>query len=470
MADQLTPLDATFLELEEADPSAHMHIGAVMVFEATDAGPPSIDELRDQIEERVDRLPHYRSRLSQEHTGGLHWPSWKTHPEFAIEDHVRRAALPAPGGRRELVEWAAQYWSIPLERQRPLWDVVLVEALEEGRWALCTKTHHALVDGIGSVDVAHLILDGQREPAAAKHTRRPPAAPDDHHWTPRLVRDVESIIAGGVRTGVDVALHPSKLGDALSSSKAMVELLLRDEVVAAPHTSLNVALGRERRFDVATAELADLKAIKNHLGGTVNDVILAVVSGGLRRLFEERGEAPPEEGLRAMVPVNVRSAGEHLELGNKISSLFVHLPVAEADPLSRYERAVDEAEGLKSGDQAKGSASLVSLAGLAPPILHSVVARSLFASRLFNVTVTNVPGPPRHLYGFGAQLEEVYPLVPLAAEHAIGIAVVSYAGRVAFGLNADRRSTPDLEVLREGIESSLAELTALASKRPVRTG
>ncbi len=462
MADQLTPLDATFLELEEADASAHMHIGAVMAFEATDAGPPSIEELRHQIEERIDRLPHYRSRLSHERTGGLHWPSWETDADFAIEDHVRRAALPAPGGRRELVEWAAQYWSSPLERQRPLWDLVLLEGLDGGRWALCTKTHHALVDGVGSVDVAHLILDPTRERAPLKRTRRPPTDAH-HHRTPALIRDVESIFAGGVRAGVDVALHPSKLGEALARSKAMVELLLRDEVVPAPRTSLNVSLGRERRFEVATAELDELKAIKNALGGTVNDVILAVVSGGLRGLFKERGEAPPEEGLRAMVPVNVRSAGEHLELGNKISSLFVHLPVSEADPLARYERAVAETEGLKSGGQAKGSATLVSLAGLAPPILHSVLARSLFASRLFNVTVTNVPGPQQSLYGFGARLEEVYPLVPLAAEHAIGIAIVSYAGRVAFGLNADRRSTPDLEVLREGIELSLAELTALAS-------
>jgi len=461
MADQLTPLDATFLELEEADSSAHMHMGAVMVFEATENGPPSLGELRRHIEERVDLLPYYRSRLSREHTGGLSWPHWEADPSFAIEDHVRRAALPTPGGRRELVEWAGEYWSSRLERECPLWDVVLLEGLADGHWALCTKTHHALVDGLGSVDVVHLLLDATREATPRKQTRRPAAVHEDHR-TPALVREVESMVTSGVRAGVDVALHPAKLRDTLSRARSVVELIVRDEIVAAPRTSLNVPLGRRRRFDVATAELDELKAIKNEFGGTVNDVVLAVASGGLRKLFEERGEEPPEAGLRAMVPVNVRAAGEHLQLGNKVSSLFVQLPVAEADPLLRYRRAVAEAEGLKSGEQAKGSATLVALAGLAPPVLHSVLARSLFASRLFNVTVTNVAGPQESLYGFGARLEEIYPLVPLAAEHAVGIAVVSYAGQVAFGLNADRRAAPDLEVLRDGIESSLTELTELA--------
>jgi diacylglycerol O-acyltransferase len=467
MADQLTPLDATFLELEEADRSAHMHIGALMVFEASGSGPPRLGDLRRQIEQRLDALQHYRCRLSRERTGGLRWPSWQPDPAFAIEDHVRRAAVPSPGGRRELMEWAGDYWSSRLERDRPLWEVVLLEGLEGGRWALCTKTHHALVDGIGSVDVAHLLLDPSAEAPPPRLFRHPPAPAENHH-APPLLRGVESVVLKGARAGADVALHPRKLREALSRSKAMAELIVRDELVAAPHTSLNVRLGTSRRYDVATTDLDQLKAIKNELGGTVNDVVLAVVAGGLRRLLEARGEPPPEAGLRAMVPVNVRAAGEHLMLGNKISSLFVHLPVAEGDPLERYRQTLAEAEGLKSGTQAEGSATLVAIAGLAPPMLHTVLARSLFASRLFNVTVTNVPGPQEALYAFGARLEEVYPLVPLAADHVLGIAVVSYAGRVAFGLNADRRATPDLELLREGIEDSLAELKDLAgaAKRP----
>jgi WS/DGAT/MGAT family acyltransferase len=329
---------------------------------------------------------------------------------------------------------------------------------------LCTKTHHALVDGVGSIDVAHLLLDADRGGAGAPPAR-PAAAPAEHHRLPGWIRGAESALTGGVRAGVDVALHPRKLADALTRSVAMAELIARDEVVAAPATSLNVPLGSSRRYEVATADLGDLKAIKNRLGGTVNDVVLAVVTGGLRALLAQRGETPPQQGLRAMVPVNVRDAASHLELGNEISSLFVHLPVAEDDPFLRYRETAAEAEGLKAGTQAKGSSTLVSLAGLAPPVLHSVLARSLFASRLFNVTVTNVPGPTQPLYAFGARLEEVYPLVPLAAEHAVGIAVVSYAGRVTFGLNADRRAVPDLEVLRQGIDSTLAELTAMVPAR-----
>ncbi|MGZ8512327.1 MAG: wax ester/triacylglycerol synthase domain-containing protein, partial [Candidatus Limnocylindria bacterium] len=266
MSDHLTPLDATFLELEEADSSAHMHIGAVMVFEATENGPPLIGELRSQIEDRVDLLPYYRSRLSHEHTGGLSWPHWEDDPDFAIENHVRRAALPAPGGRRELVEWAGEYWSSRLERDCPLWDVVLLEGLADGQWALCTKTHHALVDGIGSIDVVHLLLDATREAVPVRHRHRPPAVHEDHR-TPALVREMESMVTGGVRAGVDVALHPAKLRDAFSSARSVVELIVRDEIVAAPHTSLNVPLGRRRRFDVATAGLDELKTIKNEFGG-----------------------------------------------------------------------------------------------------------------------------------------------------------------------------------------------------------
>jgi diacylglycerol O-acyltransferase / wax synthase len=465
MTEHLTPLDATFLELEEADPSAHMHIGAVMVFEATPSGPPALQDLRHQIEERIDLLPHYRSRLSQERTGGLRWPRWEADPSFDIDDHVRRAALPAPGGRRELLDYAAEYWSGRLERDRPLWDIVLLEGLAGGRWALCTKTHHALVDGVGSVDVAHLLLDTEREARSRPRAPRAAPAPEERHLVPGVIRDAESVIAGGVRAGVSAALHPAKLREMVNASRGLVELLVRDEVVAAPQTSINVPLGRRRRFEVVTVELDELKAVKTALGGTFNDAVLAIVSGGFRKLFEHRHEPPPAAGLRAMVPVNVREASERLALGNKITSLFVHLPVAEADPSRRYQCAVDEAEGLKAGAQGAGGAALISMAGLAPPVLHSVLARSLFASRLFNVTVTNVPGPPEALYAFGARMEDVYPLVPLAADHAVGIAIVSYAGRVTFGLIGDRRAAPDLGVLREGIEDSLTELQGLAAIR-----
>jgi WS/DGAT/MGAT family acyltransferase len=266
-----------------------------------------------------------------------------------------------------------------------------------------------------------------------------------------------------VSAGLDVARHPGRLRDAFRQAKAMTDVVVRDELIAAPRCSLNVEIGAHRRYLAVQAELAEIKTIKRELGGTVNDVILAAVAGGLRALLLGRGEQPPSAGLRAMVPVNARTAAQRLGLGNRVSSLFVHLPVAEPDPGRRYLLIGGETDDLKRGGQAGGGAGLVALGGLAPPAVHSVFARSALATRLFNLTVTNVPGPQVPLYAFGARMEEVLPLVPLAAQHSVGVAVVSYDGRVFFGLNGDLRTTPDLDVLARGIESALDELRALAA-------
>jgi WS/DGAT/MGAT family acyltransferase len=216
--------------------------------------------------------------------------------------------------------------------------------------------------------------------------------------------------------------------------------------------------------------LEDAKHVKRRLGGTVNDFVLAAVTGGLRRLLDQRGEAPPAQGLRAMVPMNVRQASDRLTLGNRISSLFVHLPVAANSPAERYEAVKSEAEQLKSSDQALGTSSIISLAGLAPPALHALLARSLYATRLFNVTVTNVPGPQQTLYALGCQLEEILPLVPLAADHALGVAIVSYDGNMFFGINAAANAVADLARLSNGIEIEIDALRELAdgqsSSRP----
>ena len=454
-ADRLTPLDATFLELEEADDAAHMHIGTLMLFEAHARTPPKLASLRRRLEQRLRALPRYSCRLSQPHTGGLTWPAWVDDPGFRIEEHVRHAELPAPGGRPELLAWAGEYWSERLDRHRPLWDACLVTGLEGGRWAIATKTHHALVDGIGAVDVAHLLLDTSRRPRA-------PAAPADF-----LVREpgrgTLGRLASGALGGLSVARHPGRLREALLQAKAMTEVLVRDELLAAPDCSLNGEIGAHRHFLPVTADLEQIKAIKRELGGTVNDVILAAVTGGLRALLAERGEQPPSAGLRAMVPVNVRTQAERFGLGNRVSSLFVNLPVAEPDAGRRYLEIVGATEELKRGGQAGGGAGLVALGGLAPPVLHAVFARSTFATRLFNLTVTNVPGPQLPLYAFGARLEEVLQLVPLAAEHSVGVAVVSYDGRVFFGLNGDERTTPDLHVLAGGIERAIGDLRQLAA-------
>ena len=463
MSARLTPLDATFLELEEADESAHMHIGGALVFEPPPGGSaPGFQALLDHLESRFAALPRYRQRLSQPHTGGLDWPAWVDDDDFDLAHHVRRAALPAPGGDAELNDWLADFWSQRLDRHRPLWEMVMLEGLAGDRWALCTKTHHCMVDGVGSIDVGHVLLDVSPEPADA-----PPVAPplrvadDDHGFAWRVSHGV----AGLARSGIGTALHPSRLFEMVERSRGLAELLVRDELVAAPRSSVNTEIGTRRRYLPVTVDLDDLRAVKVELGGTINDVVLAVVTGGLRRLLLERGEDPPEPGLRAMVPMNVRAAAEHMALGNRISSLFVHLPVAEPTPEARYSSVTREAEQLKGGNQAAGGALLVDLAGHMPPAVHSSLARSLFASRLFNVTVTNVPGPQVPLYALGSRMTDIHGLVPLAAEHCVGVCVLSYAGRVSFGLIADRDSVPDLDRMALGMRAELEELLDLALRR-----
>jgi WS/DGAT/MGAT family acyltransferase len=266
----------------------------------------------------------------------------------------------------------------------------------------------------------------------------------------------------GARLGLKGVRHP---GEVLARARAATEMLVRDELIAAPPSSLNQPIGGTRRYAAVRIPLDELKIIKRELGGTINDVVLALTAGGLRRLLLARGEQPPD-GLRGQVPVNIREAGEGLALGNRLTSLYVHLPVAESDPRRRYKRVLREAEERKGGTQALGGRTIVEITNLAPPVLHEALAQTLFDVRLFNVTITNVPGPQQTLYSFGSPLREVLPLVPLFARHAVGIAAVSYAGDLTFGLNADRGTVPDLDVLAEGIRESLAELKALVPVAP----
>ncbi len=487
MSEHLTALDATFLELEQADESAHMHIGGVLVFDPLpNGGPPSREELCQHLAGRLGQLPRYRQRLSEPHTGGLSWPEWEDDPAFDIGRHLTRAALPAPGGYEELQEWASGFFSQRLDRHRPLWEMALVEGLADGRWALAHKTHHSMVDGVGSVDVGHLILDAtadtaptapsspssasggsggpapssldaNRPTSTAQPTAPGPLASLAHAWAGLL--PVETIVHAA-QMGAHGMLHPR---EALGSARAALAVIVSEELHAAPRTSLNVPIGTRRRFDVVRVPLADLKEIKSSLGGTVNDVVLTVTASGLRALLQSRGETLPAQGLRAMVPMNVRIASEHLALGNRISSLFLELPVAQADPVRRYHETVARSESLKSaGQQATGTTAVIEIAGLAPPVIHATIAQALYATRLFNMTVTNVPGPKQTLYAFGAPLREIHPLVPLAAEHAVGVAALSYDGNVFFGVVADRDTVPDLEVLLSAVDASVKELLSAA--------
>ena len=247
-------------------------------------------------------------------------------------------------------------------------------------------------------------------------------------------------------------------------------MLIKDELIAAPTTSLNGPIGGTRRYAVVRVPMSELKAIKGELGGTINDIVLALSTGGLRHLLVGRGEELPAEGLRGQIPVNLRTAEDRLSLGNRLTSLYVHLPVTEPDPLRRYQLVLEEAEQRKHGHQGLGSRTIIDITNYAPPALHAILAQSLFDVRLFNVTITNVPASRETLYAFGAPLREVLPLVPLFARHAVGIAAVSYAGDMVFGLNADRGTVPDLDVLADGIRASLAELEALVPGATAKAG
>jgi diacylglycerol O-acyltransferase len=471
MSDVLSALDATFLELEQQNEGALMSIGGVLVFDPLpDGGTPSVEEVWADLAEKLQQLPRYAQRLSTPRTGGLAWPSWVSDEQFDIRNHVGHVALPAPGGRAELCDWAGDFYSHRLDRNRPLWEMALIEGLEGGRWALAHKTHHCMVDGVGSVDVGYLLLDSEPMPSEPSFPVPPQAD------VPGLLRHAVPAppqpLAQAARAGTHAAgaamhavLHPR---EAFARSRSLAELLVRDELIAAPRTSLGVPIGSTRRFAVVDMPLAELKEIGRGLGGSVNDVALAACATGLRRLLLERDEEPPARGLRAMVPVNVRAASKNLKLGNRIASLFVELPVAEPVAIVRYEQIIASTARLKESGAAVGAGMMLDLAALAPPVLHAVLVRSLYATRLFNVTITNVPGSPLPLYSFGARLREVQPVVPLAAEHAVGVAIFSYDGCVTFGVIADSASSPDVGVLARGIEEGVAELLALARRgRPL---
>ncbi|HEY7457063.1 MAG TPA: wax ester/triacylglycerol synthase family O-acyltransferase [Solirubrobacterales bacterium] len=467
MEEHLSALDATFLELEEGDESAHMHVGWAMLFAPLPGGgTPTLAQVRELLDQRLELLPRFRRRLSSPRTGRFSWPSWTEDPGFDVVNHVRQATLPAPGGEAELLEWLGDFYSHRLDRAHPLWEMALLDGFGDGGWALATKVHHSLIDGVSGNSVTTVILDAEPEPAPdSKGVLEALAGSEEEpeHGHERL-----AALAGAARAGVDVVRHPRKLAALVDRSREIAGLLV-DELIPAPQTSLNVRIGGSRRLAAVHTSLDEIKAVKNELGGTVNDVVLAATAGGLRRLFEARGEPLEAEALRAMVPVSVRKASEQLALGNRVSSLFVELPLAEPDPLLRYRKTVAASQELKGGGQARGGEALVELAGAAPPLVHGVVARIAFTPRLFNLTITNVPGVQTTLYSLGSPLRRIVPLVPIFAGHAVGVAVVSYDGKVAFGVNADRAEVPDLDVLRDGIEEALAELGRLAAEAADRS-
>jgi diacylglycerol O-acyltransferase / wax synthase len=462
--ERLSSLDSTFLELEQHEDGATMHIGGALIFEPLPetGGPPSLDGLLALLDERLGHLPRFRMRLSEERVHGLQRPAWVADPAFDLGAHVRQAALPAPGGDEEVDDWLGDFWSHRLDRSRPLWEMTLVDGLRDGQWMLATKTHHAMIDGVGSVDIGHILLDAEPNsvPREAPEDAGSDRTEDPHSrllgWMPSALSAAHDVFGETVRT----ARHPRRLLKAGQATAAMGEVLWKDEVLGARRSSMNVPIGSTRRFVSVPFDLSEVKQVKERLGGTVNDVVLATCAGALRTLLERRGEplAPP---LRAMVPVNLRGE-DHESLGNQVSSLFVELPIGEADRRRRYQATRAAAGELKSGSAALGASTIISVSGVLPPVVHGVIAETLYSTRLCNLTITNVPGPQFQLYALGSRLRRIVPLVPLFKDHAIGIAIISYDGELVFGVNLDRASNPDVDSLERGLRDEFDALLSLA--------
>jgi diacylglycerol O-acyltransferase len=460
VAEKLTALDGTFLRLEELDEGALMNLGGVMVFDPPAGGvAPTVDAVREQLSARLGELPRYTQRLSSPRAGGLTRPHWVPDERFDIRHHVGHAELPAPGDDGQLRDWTAEFFSRPLDRSRPLWEMVLIEGLESGRWALGWKTHHCLVDGVVAVELIGLLLGPGptvgTEPTPPRRASRGPS------WRSRVPEAAGRAGEAGLRVGsaaVHAVSHPR---EALDRSRRVAELLVRDELRDAPRTSLNVPIGRTRRYAVVRAPLEQLKASADNLGGSITDVVLAAATSGLRELLLSREEVPPR-GLRALVPVTRRDASDRLKLGNLLSFWFVDLPVGEPLAPERLRRIAAATRRRKSSDAARAASTMIDVAALTPPVVaHAALIQTLFSRRMFNVAITNVPGAPVPLYAFGAPLRELYPVLPLLADHAVGIAALSYNGQVTFGITADASSMPDVDVLARGIAGGLEELRAL---------
>jgi diacylglycerol O-acyltransferase / wax synthase len=458
-SDRLTGLDSSFLHLE--DGNSHMHVASVMLFEGP---PPPYDELLAQIERRLALVPRYRQRLAFVPLGQGR-PKWVDDPHLNIRYHVRSTALPSPGSERQLKDLAGRVFSQQLDRDKPLWETWLVEGLEGGRFAMLSKTHHALVDGVSGVDIMSVLFDTSPEPAA-------PTDPGDR-WLPRPLPSRAQLLgealleratlpAEAVRSVRAVLRGPRRVLSAARDAAVGVGAMAWAGLNPAPSSPYNGPIGPHRRYTWVRADLRDIKAIKNELGGTVNDVVLATVAGALGKHLRRRGHNTDGLELKAMIPVSVRADVERGALGNKVAAMMAPLPVWCQDAVARLDIVREELKGLKSGGQAVGAQVLTELSGFAPPTVMDQASRVMSRQRFFNLVVTNVPGPQRPLYMSGRRMLDPFPMVPLAKGQGLGIALLSYAGKINFGLVGDFDLMWDLDDFAADVEESLAELASEA--------
>ncbi|HEX2129612.1 MAG TPA: wax ester/triacylglycerol synthase family O-acyltransferase [Solirubrobacterales bacterium] len=460
--DRLSGLDASFLHLERGP--AHMHVASTAVF---DGPAPDYEEFRAHIASRLHLVPRFRQKLRfVPFSQGR--PRWVDDPCFHLEYHLRHTALPAPGSDEQLRNLAARIFSQRLDRSKPLWELWLVDGLEGGRFAIIGKSHHCLVDGVSGVDITTVLYDAAPD---AEPLPEPPA------WTPAPEPSDAELLAEAL---VERATTPAEVTRGLravfrtprQAARAAVDALeaagtFARTGVGAPPSPFNVDIGPYRRFATVQADLGEFKRVKNSAGGTVNDVILAVVAGALGRYLRSRGHSTHDLELRAMVPISVRGELEQGALGNRVSSFMAPLPVWCEDPLERLARVREVMGDLKESKQAVGATLMTELADFAPPTIAGQAARLQARQRFFNLVVTNVPGPQFPLYLLGRELQCVFPMVPLAKRQALCFAIMSYNGQVNFGLTGDYDAMADLDLLGQDVRSAIDEtVSAVASAKP----
>ncbi|MEO6025959.1 MAG: wax ester/triacylglycerol synthase family O-acyltransferase [Candidatus Binatia bacterium] len=463
--ERLSALDNSFLAIE--DGVSHMHIGAVAIFEGgpflTPEGGVDIERLRRMMEVDLHRVPRYRQRLLR--TPIFDQPVWVDDEHFNLAYHVRHTHLPKPGDDRQLKRLAARVMSQELDRGKPLWEMWVVEGLSDGRFAIITKAHHCMIDGVGSVQLTGAMM----RPTADVDPRFDEPPP---RWIPRAAPSRQELLLAeiGHRTMAPLtalaasgraAVHPRAAVAGVRDMLTGLGQTLGVGFSSASPTPLNVDIGPHRRFDWTVTDLAGLKAVRARYGGTVNDVVLAVLAGALGSFLRHRGIDPAQLDFRVMVPVNVRDAATRSDFGNQVAMLVVPIPVGERSPARRLERTIEETSRVKRSRQAAGVQLIEALSDATFPTLMVQFARLTTLARPYNLVTTNVPGPPIPVYVAGARMLACYPLVPLFQNQALGVALFSYDGRLHWGFNADWDALPDLHDLVQAVERELATIQGL---------
>jgi diacylglycerol O-acyltransferase / wax synthase len=461
--ERLTAVDTAFLSMENRN--LHMHVGGLFIFEPPEGGAFDFARFARLVRSRLHLVPRYRQRLAYPPLG-MGNPVWVDDPDFDLSYHLRHAALPRPGTPEQLNEYAARILSRQLDRERPLWELYYIEGLEDGRFALLAKSHHAMIDGIAGMDIATVMLD--LSPDGSEEL--PPPEPWEAAPTPtglRLATDTVKHLAASpaavLESGRRAAHAPrSPPPSALRVGRGVASIARTNLAHPPPRSLLNQAPGPHRRLATHRLPLEDVKHVKNVFRTTVNDVVLAMVADATGRYLRDQGARTDGLWLRAMVPVSTReSSGEHV-LGNQVVAVFVDLPMFEMDPVERLHVCHEAMAEVKSSHHAVGAGFLIDLAGFAPPTLHAMGARLGARSRLFNFLVTNVPGPQVPIYCLGARLLGAFPFTPLAATHSYAVGLTSIDGWLNFGITADYDALPDVEQVGELLGSALEELSAHA--------